>query len=127
MFVSPQDKSVFTGLQIEHLNFLIPESLRDEFWHQYIFNYAECRTSFESQIVKLAKDKPANEYCRGIAWLCFRFTGLISTNVLAELKLIPLFKKHSIEFDTGLTFEDASLVAYRYFPTDQFEMIGRQY
>jgi hypothetical protein len=130
MFVSSENESAFTDIQIESLDLFIPKNVRDEFWHQDIFSNTDIRKFFESQIVELEKSETAifkDEYIRGIAWLSFRYTGLFCTELTAKLEFLPLFKKYSSEFDTALTFEVAALVGYRYFPTDQFDMIGGQY
>lgn len=124
-----QDLSIPTAQQLESLTLSISETLMDEYWQEV--NNPEIRQAFESRIVELSKGDTATfkvEYLRGLAWLSFKFTKVyLSHEILAKLELIPLFKKHSTEFDMELSFEAAANCGFRYFPDDRFEMIGSQY
>ena len=125
-----QDFSIPTAQQLESLTLSISEPLMGEYWRQEVFNDTETRQAFEARIVELAKGNPATfkaEYLRGLAWLCFKHAGLLNTEMIAKLELIPLFKKYSTEFDMELNFEAAAKIGYRYLACDQFEMIGGDY
>jgi len=125
-----QNESIPTAQQIESIDAIMSQELRSEFFNQSCFKDTVIHRVFELRIVELAQSKSAifrDEFVRGIAWLCFKYTGYLSTEIVAKLELIPLFKKYSTEFDTELTFEDAANFGHRYFPSDKFEMIGGDY
>ncbi len=106
---------------------LFPETLMKVWCEDFLIDENKIRPDFETRIVELAKgchDKFIAEYSRGIAWLCVMYAGLIDVELIAKLKLIPLFKKHYNEFDIELNFEDAVKEGNKYFPDDKFEMIG---